>query len=965
MHGWHIYCIEMDSVSFGSSQDSLQMNAFPVPFKVIATVLVTSLLVAIGIFNLRDRASWVEAADGAFWVETRAGLVAEEVESDGPAVEAGIRPGDLLVSVNGQETANLGEYFRLIDNLGVNATATYRISTGTQSRDVPVTLAGRGMISAKDFPRTLLAFLYLGIGLFVAIRGGRQPRAYHFYLICLSAFVVYLYSYTTRFSTLDWIVYILSVSALLLLPALFVHFCMRFPKELDGGRSRAPLVYIPMVGLGLLEVLWMTGRLAAFRLPRDARTLQLLDRIHLIYLVLGFLIGGSILLYRGIKARDLTTRQQMKWVSYGTLAGVVPFSLIYVVPELLGLSTNLAVYSSLFLGLIPLSFAYAIIRYRLLDVELIARRGAAYFLASSLLLVVYLLFVLALGEGIKWVAPEADFLVIAIAALTIALLFAPLRSRIQRRLDRFFYKDQFDERASLMEFARTLSAEISLSRLSRSILERVTRTFRLDKAVLFFADASHPGFFRITDSLGVTLPALGKSFYREEELLEGRGPAADGPDQSSRLQQAHSDLARLGVIHLQELMLRGRRMGFIGLGSMPADRHFSTEDLDLLSALSNYAAIALENAYLYRSVETKAMELERLKVYTENIIESVNVAVLALDSAGRVTSCNRAFEDLYRIRRDEIAGTPIDGLLPADVIASIHRVTGTKGWALKSPANIYKLYLGDRRGRRLIVDLSVIPLRGSFESDSGCLLVMDDITEKVQLADQLLQAEKLSSLGLLAAGIAHEVNTPITGISSYTQMLLKETPASDERKGILEKIEKQTFRAAGIVNGLLNFARMNGTEYQDLDVNRLLQDSLSLLEHQFTRGGIRISRSLDSTIPSVFGSSGKLQQVFVNLFLNARDAMPAGGELRVHTSMNESMVIVDIEDTGVGISEEDIKRIYDPFFTTKGTARGTGLGLAISYGIIQEHGGRILVDSEPGKGTRFRLKLPTRQLPSR
>ena len=942
------------------------MNAFPVPFKVVATVLVTSILVAIGIFNLRDRAAWVEASDGAFWIETRSGLLAKDVEPDGPAAEAGIQPGDQLITVNGREVADLGEYFRLIDSLGVNATATYRISAGSESRDLTLTLAGRGMISARDLPRTLLAFLYLGIGMFVAVRGGRQPRAYHFYLICIVAFVVYLYSYTPRLASFDWIVYGLSVLAFLLLPALFVHFCMRFPKELANGVSRAPLVYMPMIGLGLLHVLWMTGRMAPFRLPRTAHTLQLLDRIHLIYFVLGFLTGGSILLYRRIQARDLTTRQQMKWVGYGTLAGVIPFSLIYVIPELLGFRANLAVYSSqLFLGLIPLSFAYAIIRYRLIDVEVIVRRGAAYFLASSLLLVIYLLFVLGLGEGVKWAAPEADFLVIAIAALTIALLFAPLRSRIQARLDRFFYKDQFDERANLMEFARTLSTEISLSRLSRSILERVTRTFKLDKAVLFFADAAHPGFFRITDSLGVTLPALGKSFYREEELLEPQSPSPDGPDRISRLHRAQPGLARLGVIQLQELMLRGRRMGFIGLGSLPAGHHFSTEDLDLLSALSNYAAIALENAYLYRSVETKAMELERLKIYTENIIESVNVAILALDSEGRVTSCNRAFEDLYRIGRDDITGTPVDALFPADVIASIHKAAGAKGWALKSPGNIYKLYLEDRRGEKLIVDLSIIPLRGSFDSDSGCLLVMDNITEKVQLADQLLQAEKLSSIGLLAAGIAHEINTPITGISSYTQMLLKGTPASDERKSILEKIEKQTFRAAGIVNGLLNFARMNGTEYQDLDVNRLLQESLSLLEHQLTRGGIKINHSLDTSIPSVFGNGGKLQQVFVNLFLNARDAMPAGGELRVHTGMNESMVIVDIEDTGTGISEEEIKRIYDPFFTTKGTSKGTGLGLAISYGIIQEHGGRILVDSEPGKGTRFRLKLPTRQPPTR
>jgi len=961
MTSWHVNCIEYAFVSSVSSRDSSQMNAFPVPFKVVATVLVTSLLVAIGMFNLHDRATWVEAWDGVFWVESGNGLTAKDVEPGSPAAEAGIRPGDLLLAVNGRGMANLGEFFRMIDALGVNATTSYRISSGPETRDLNVTLAGRGMISTRDLPRTLLAFLYLGIGLFVAVKGGQQPRAYHFYLICLAAFVVYLYSYTPRLFAFDWVVYGLSVSAFLLLPALFVHFCMRFPKELADGVSRAPLLYVPMIGLGLLQVLWMTGRMAPLGLPRTARSLQLLDRIQLIYFALGFLIGGSILLYRRIQARDLTTRQQMKWVSYGTLAGVIPFSLIYVIPELLGVRADPLLYSSLFLGLIPLSFAYAIIRYRLLDVEVIVRRGAAYFLASSLLLVIYLLLVLGLAEGIKWVAPEADFLVIAVAALPIALLFAPLRARIQNRLDRFFYKDQFDERASLMDFARTLSTEISLSRLSRSILERVSRTFKLDKAVLFFADASHPGFFRMTDSLGVTLPALGKSFYREEELVEQESPSSDAPDRVGRLHRAHRDLAKLGVIRLQELMLRGRRMGFIGLGSLPADRHFSSEDLDLLAALSNYAAIALENAYLYRSVETKAMELERLKIYTENIIESVNVAILALDSGGRITSCNRAFEDLYRVRRDDIAGTPVEELLPADVVASIHRATGTKGWALKSTGNIYRLYLGDRPGAKLIVDMSIVPLRGSFDSDSGCLLVMDDVTEKVELADQLLQAEKLSSLGLMAAGIAHEVNTPITGISSYTQMLLKETPASDTRKSILEKIEKQTFRAAGIVNGLLNFARINGTEYGDLDVNRLLQESLSLLEHQLTRSGIRVTRSLDASIPLVFGNGGKLQQVFVNLLLNARDAMPAGGELKVHTGMNESMVIVDIEDTGTGISEDDIKRIYDPFFTTKGASKGTGLGLAISYGIIQEHGGRILVDSEPGKGTRFRLKLPTRQ----
>jgi PAS domain S-box-containing protein len=413
---------------------------------------------------------------------------------------------------------------------------------------------------------------------------------------------------------------------------------------------------------------------------------------------------------------------------------------------------------------------------------------------------------------------------------------------------------------------------------------------------------------------------------------------------------------------MQDLTIRGRLIGMIGIGRLPGDRHFSTEDLDLLSALAGYAAIALENANLYRSVERKALELERLKIYTENIIESINIAVLALDLDGNITSCNRAFEELYGATRHEIVGARLEAVLPSNVMLAIENITGGSGWNIKSPSNIYKLYLENRAGESLIINLSVIPLMDSMDLSSGCLLVMDNITAKVRMEEQLLQVEKLTSLGLLAAGIAHEVNTPLTGISSYTQMLLKETPTSDHRKPILEKIEKQTFRAAEIVNGLLNFSRINGSEFQDLDVNRLIQESLTLLEHQLKRNQIQISSSLEQSLPMVYGNAGKLQQVFVNLFLNARDAMPSGGRLAVRTMRNDTMVIIDISDSGVGISEENVRRIYDPFFTTKPEQKGTGLGLAVTYGIIQEHGGGIFVDSTPSRGTRFRLKLPTRQI---
>ncbi len=943
--------------------ECVEMNAFPVPFKIVATILLTGLLVGIGIFNLRDRASWMDPSDGVFWIETSRGLEAATVDADSPGERAGIRPGDLLVAIDGQPVSDLEQYTRTIYDLGINAAATYATLHGSETREVPLEIGAKSHLAPRDGLRTLLAFLYLGIGLFVGIRGIRFPRAFHFYLVCLAAFVVFLYSWTTNLNGLEWAVYWLNVLAFLLLPALFIHFSLRFPIDQVDGHSRAPLLYAPAIVLATVQILWLLGHLASWGLPRNPRSSEILDRVQLVYFSLGFLIGGLILLKNRAAARDLTMRQQMRWVSYGTLAGIVPFTAIYVLPWLLGAQANFAMESSmLFLGLIPLSFAYAIIRYKLLDVEVIVRRGAAYFLASTLLLALYLFFVLVLGRGLQWMVPEANFVVICIAALAIALLFAPLRNGIQARLDRFFYKEQFDDRASLLEFARTLSSEINLGRLSRNILERISRTFQIDHVALLISDPVHPGQFRLADALGHEPPGPALRSYREEELMARIAPANPAePEVTARLHRAAGSLQNEGIHYLQDLNLRGRRMGMIGLGHLRQDQHFSTEDLDLLDALAGYAAIALENASLYRSIESKAMELERLKIYTENIIESINVAVIALDLTGRITSCNRAFEELYRVRRQQVTGSQVESLFSGDVIESIRKASGADNWELSSASNIYKLYLENRKGEHLIVNLSIIPLLDSTDLTSGCLIVMEDITSKVRLEDQLLQAEKLSSIGLLAAGIAHEVNTPITGISSYTQMLLKNTPESDARKPILDKIEKQTFRAAEIVNGLLNFARVNGSEFKDLDVNRLIQDSLSLLDHQLKRNNIKLEASLDPSLPAVYGNAGKLQQVFLNLFLNARDAMPAGGALKIQTSMNDSMVIVDIRDTGVGISDENIKRIYDPFFTTKSTGKGTGLGLAVTYGIIQDHGGRIFVDSAPGKGTHFRLKLPTRR----
>jgi hypothetical protein len=426
--------------------------------------------------------------------------------------------------------------------------------------------------------------------------------------------------------------------------------------------------------------------------------------------------------------------------------------------------------------------------------------------------------------------------------------------------------------------------------------------------------------------------------------------------------------------------VRGRTIAYLGV-SRTADGDFlSTVDVELLVTICGYVGIAIENATLYRSLQRKVEEYERLKEFSENIVESINVGILAADLEDRVESWNSQIEKLSGIPRQSAVGRKLAELFPADLADQFERVRGETGihhiykfvlqpTALSSVTGISGASPPNGNGHpngggngqsaqgRSTVNVAIAPLVSKDLEQIGRLIIFDDVTDRAELEQRLVQADKLSSIGLLAAGVAHEVNTPLAVISTYAQMLAKQV-ANDEQKSILlDKIAKQTFRASEIVNSLLNFSRTSTTSFGDVDLNKVVRETMSLLEHQIQKVGVQVSLDLAAVLTPVHGNAGKLQQVFLNLFLNARDAMEGGGMLSVRTWSEESGARVDISDTGHGISPEHIQRIYDPFFTTKGSRKGTGLGLAVTYGIIQEHKGSIEVASREG-GTCFHLELP-------
>ena len=364
-------------------------------------------------------------------------------------------------------------------------------------------------------------------------------------------------------------------------------------------------------------------------------------------------------------------------------------------------------------------------------------------------------------------------------------------------------------------------------------------------------------------------------------------------------------------------------------------------------------------------------ELREANEFFMNLIESSVDGIIAADMKGNIFIFNKGAEALTGYTAEEVIGkAPIAEIYPAGVAKEVMKRLRSPEYGGVGKLTPTQFNVLNKAGEEIPIQLSAALIYDGAGKEIASVGIFTDLRPRLIMEKklqethvQLVSSEKMASLGKLAAGIAHEINNPLGGILIYSSLMMEDLKGEDPKRGDLARIVQEAGRCKEIVKSLLEFARQTEPKMEPTDINRAITEGLFFLENQALFHNIRIIKELDPFLPFVKGNAGQLKQVFMNIIVNAAEAMHGSGTLTITTSQapDRKTVLIEFTDTGEGIPEENLSRIFEPFFTTKDVGRGTGLGLATSYGIVEEHGGKIKVKSKVGEGTTFIIELPIHQ----
>jgi PAS domain S-box-containing protein len=396
----------------------------------------------------------------------------------------------------------------------------------------------------------------------------------------------------------------------------------------------------------------------------------------------------------------------------------------------------------------------------------------------------------------------------------------------------------------------------------------------------------------------------------------------------------------------------GNTLGYLTVANRAGTRPIDPRERELLEMLSDYLAVAIRNSRLYG-------EVAETKQYLEQLISSAGDAIVSVDGEGNIRGWNPAAERIFGQAAGQVVGQPFAGLVPPDPMRTA-RATLSR----ESPVRAFDVATKRADGRPLNLAVTLSYLPGRDGAPDGMLAIVRDMTSQREIEAQMHQSERLTALGQMAGGIAHDFNNLLQAILGYAQLMARSPGNADVVRRGLDVIEKAANGGAETVRRIQKFARQRPDEpFVTMDLNQVVRDSLAITrprwEEKKVKGGVPLQLELElGPVPVVMGRPAELNEVLTNLVLNAIDAMPKGGTLRIRTRLGDHRhAVITVADTGMGMSDDVRKKVFDPFFTTKGE-EGTGLGLSVSHSIVERHGGDLKVDSRPGEGTTFTITLP-------
>ncbi|MFN2542195.1 MAG: ATP-binding protein [Chthoniobacterales bacterium] len=610
--------------------------------------------------------------------------------------------------------------------------------------------------------------------------------------------------------------------------------------------------------------------------------------------------------------------------------------------------------------------AYGIATRKIMEVGLFFRRGLSYALLTAYLLALYgLVWWLVFSVFEPQMPGAAKTLAHVVSAIVVAFAMAPARGVSQGLADKLFLGTRrLDFRSTMSEAASILKSVTTLQDLLGRFAKTIAGAVGTDKVFVLLPD--HNAFSQQypPPSAELTKPNLVLrrddpiiqylEAYRETLVLDELHRMRQTPE----LEACEKQMASLQVAVAMGIFAREHLAGVMFLGSRLSGRIYGSIEQNALQVLCGQLAIAIDNAQLFT-------EVQNAKIYNEILLQNLTTGVIAVSAEDDITVFNNEAEQIIGVKAEELLNRSIDSL-PAS-LRDMVRETLKSGQRQEGRELI--LPSGDHNA---VVRASSSIFHGEQAVVLGALVVLTDITALKRLELQIRRSDRLASLGTLSAGMAHEIKNPLVSIKTFAQLLPERYQDSDFRDTFSNLIGHEIDRIDSLVNQLLRFARPAKPVLKPMHVHDVLEKSLQLVGHRLYQKEIKLTRSWEADVDTIRADADQLEQVFLNFFLNAMDAMNRGGELRVVTEIHPAtewvaaisgtngdsheVLRVTIRDDGEGIRKEDIPHVFDPFFTTKDY--GTGLGLSVVHGIIQEHGGQIEVESELKQGTAFHILLP-------